>query len=423
MKIHPMFKTLINFKGNARGCVYTEALNGIPNSLLAPYVSVYMLALGINDEQIGLWLSVGWVFQLIMAVFGGVITDKLGRRKTTLIFDIFAWTIPAIIFAFAQTYWHFLAAAVMASFLRVAANAWTCLMVEDAEADELIDIFTWIQIMCLTSAYFVPLAGLLIMKFDLIPAVRMMYLFAALSFTVKAFLTYRLTTETTQGLVRMEQTRGKSLFSSLKEYDGVFKIIFNNPASLITMGIMAIMSISTTINGTFWSVIVTEKIGIPAEHIAIYPFAKSIVMLLFFFLVIPRMKTVNFKIPMMVGFSGFLFSQLILVLVPQANYGVLLISILFEACSLATVTPLLEQMTIVTIDAKERARIQSILYVAVILITSPFGWIAGLLSAQEKALPFVLNMILLSIGVFLAYLAGKVAEKQLFNANDGQIAC
>jgi MFS family permease len=412
MKLHPMLRTLLNFKGNARGCVYTEALNGIPNSLLVPYLSVYMLALGLNDQQIGAWLSVGWIFQLIMAVFGGVITDKLGRRKTSLVFDILAWTIPAIIYAFAQTYWHFLAGAVMASFLRVAANSWTCLMVEDAEADDLLDIFAWIQIMCLLSAFFVPLAGLLVKRFDLIPAVRMMYIFAAIMFTLKAFLTYFMTTETRQGLVRMEQTKNMSLFSSLKEYDGVVKILISNPASLITMGIMTVMSISTTINNTFWSVIVTEKIGIPAENIAYYPFAKSAVMLLFFFFVIPWMKQLNFKKPMMIGFSGFLLSQLILVLVPQVNYGVLLVSILLEACSLAAVTPLVDQMTIVTMDAKERARIQSILYVAVILITSPFGWIAGQLSSIDRAYPFVLNMVLLAVGVFLAYLAGKVAERK-----------
>jgi MFS family permease len=406
-----MLKTLVNFKGNARGCVYTEALNGIPNSLIVPYVSVYMLALGINDAQIGLLLSVGWVCQLVMAIFGGVITDKLGRRKTTLIFDLLAWSIPALIFSMAQNFWHFFAAAAIGGFIRVTANAWTCLMVEDAEEDELLDIFAWIQIMCLLSAYFVPLAGLLVKRFDLIPAVRMMYVFAAIAFTVKAFLTYRLTTETKQGLVRMEQTRGVSIFSSLREYDGVFKILFKSKAALITMGIMGIMNISTTINGTFWSVIVTEKIGIPAENIAIYPFAKSFVMLGFFFLVIPWLKTIPFKKPLMLGFLGFALGQLILVLVPHLNYWLLLVSVLFEAFGLAAATTLVDRLVIVTIDAKERARIQSILYVAVILITTPFGWIAGQLSSVERAYPFVMNMVLLVVGVFLAYLAGRAAER------------
>jgi len=64
-------------------------------------------------------------------------------------------------------------------------------------------------------------------------------------------------------------------------------------------------------------------------------------------------------------------------------------------------------MTVLTISARERARIQSILYVGIILLTSPFGWIAGTLSEINKDLPFVLNMILFAMGAARAYVAGS----------------
>jgi uncharacterized membrane protein (DUF485 family) len=64
-------------------------------------------------------------------------------------------------------------------------------------------------------------------------------------------------------------------------------------------------------------------------------------------------------------------------------------------------------MTVLTISAKERARIQSILYVGIILLTSPFGWIAGTLSEIDKAWPFVLNIALFAMGAVLAYVAGS----------------
>ena len=41
------------------------------------------------------------------AAFAGVITDKLGRRLATAIFDVLAWVIPCIIWASAQSYWYF----------------------------------------------------------------------------------------------------------------------------------------------------------------------------------------------------------------------------------------------------------------------------------------------------------------------------
>jgi MFS family permease len=413
MKTHPMIRTMLNFTGNARGCVITEPLNGIPANLVAPYISVYMLAIGLNEPQIGALLSIGWGFQLLVAIFSGVITDKMGRRKASLIFDILASSIVTVFYAIAQNYWYFLAAAIIGSTIRITQNSWTCLMVEDTEPDELIDVFSWIQIFCLLSGYFVPLAGLMIKNLDLVPAMRILLSIASVSYTIKAVLTYLLTTETRQGMIRMEATKNVSIFSSLKEYKGVFSLLWQNSSTLITLSIMTVMSITTLINGTFWSVIVTEKIGIPAENIAMFPFVKSIVLLFFFFEVIPRIKRFGFKIPLMIGFLGFLLSQLILVLVPIGGYWILMISIVLEAGSMSTLFPLVDQMTILTIDAKERARIQSILYVTIILITAPFGWIAGILSAQEKALPFLLNIVLLGLGIILAYVAGRTAEKKI----------
>ena len=112
---HSLIITLRSLTGNPRGCVYTEPLWGIPYNLIAPYASVYMVALGLTDQNIGLVLSVSWGFQVLWALLSGAITDKLGRRRTTLIFDILAWSVPALIWAFSQNIWWFLAAGIMNS--------------------------------------------------------------------------------------------------------------------------------------------------------------------------------------------------------------------------------------------------------------------------------------------------------------------
>jgi len=69
-------------------------------------------------------------------------------------------------------------------------------------------------------------------------------------------------------------------------------------------------------------------------------------------------------------------------------------------------------MTVRTVDPKERARIQSILYMGIILLTSPFGWIGGVLSQANKNLPFILNIGLFVVGGLLAYLAGEASQKR-----------
>jgi MFS family permease len=413
MKVHPLFTSLVNFKGNARGCIYPEPLNSIPYFLYAPYVSIYMIALGISDSQIGLIVSISWAFQLVLALSSGVITDKLGRRRTTLIFDLISWAIPALISAVAQNFWFFVGAGVINSFMRVSQNSWMCLMVEDAEPNQLIDIFSWIYIAGLLSAFFAPVAGIMIRGLSLVPTMRILYLFAALSFTAKGIITYKMTGETRQGMLRMQETKKKSLFASLGEYTGVLRALLHSRKTLFTAGIMVIMSVTMMINGTFWSIIVTEKLKIPPQNIAIFPFVKSVSMLLFFFVVIPHMRTTHFKGPLILGFAGFAASQLLLVNTPENGYALLLLSILLEACSIATINPLVDQLTVLTIDPIERARIQSILGVGIILITAPFGWIAGILSGLDKSLPFILNILLFLIGGILAYLSGRISSKKL----------
>ena len=408
-----MITTLKSLTGNPRGCVYTEPLWGIPFNLYAPYISIYMVAIGLSDKQIGLIVSISWSFQIVLALLSGVVTDKLGRRRTTLIFDILAWSVPALISAIAQNFWYFVIAGVINSVWQITHNSWTCLLVEDADQEQLVDIYTWIHIANQIVGFVAPLAGLLIGIFDLIPTVRGLYIFAAIMFTVKAVVTYQMTDETRQGKIRMHETRHQSMLSVLREYSGVFQHILRTPQTLFTAGIMLVISISNVVTGSFWGIIVTERLHIPAKHLALFPFVKSAVMLFFFFMIMPRLNKLHFKMPMTLGFFGFVISQLILITAPEASYLFLGMSVFLEACCFAAVNPLVDQMIALTIDPKERARIQSILYVGIILITSPFGWIAGNLSDRDKILPFILNITLFSIGSILAYMAGNAAQKRL----------
>ncbi len=416
MKMHPLFHSLINFKGNARGCVYPEPLNAVPVNLYAPYASVYMLALGVTDTQIGVTVTASWCLQLVLAIFSGAITDKLGRRRATFIFDMLSYTIPAIISALAQNFWYFLGAALFSSFIRIPQNSWMCLAVEDTESDQLLDLFSWVYIAGLLSAFFAPIAGLMVKSITLIPTMRILYLFAAVCFTLKAFITYKMTTETRQGKLRMEEMKGKSVFREMGGYRQIIKEVLRTPKTLYTAGIMLITSICFMINGTFWSVIVTEKIMARVESLSVFTVIHSVVMLLFYFFVIPQLKRFYFKVPMIFGVFAFILSQLLLVLTPVNGYFLLVISILLEACSLAILNPLLDQLIATAINPEERARIQSILYVAVILITAPFGWIAGVLSTVDKSLPFVLNIILFVIGGFFVYKAGQADQNKLIQS-------
>jgi len=85
-----------------------------------------------------------------------------------------------------------------------------------------------------------------------------------------------------------------------------------------------------------------------------------------------------------------------------------MVSTLMEACSLPVASALLDKLVVLVVDPKERARIMAIVYVIVIVFTSPFGWIAGQMSQVNRTLPFVLSIVLYAIGGLLILVEGRL---------------
>ena len=408
---HSLFQTLRDLRGNARGCVFTEPLWGIPYNLYAPYVSVYMLALGLTDAQIGLVTSIGLVCQIFWAMMSGAITDKLGRRRATLISDFISWSIPCLIWAASQNFTYFLVAAVLNSVWRISHTSWTCLMVEDTDPKLLVDVYAWIYIANLIVAFIAPFGGLLIEHFSLVPTMRGFFIFSFVMMSAKFIATNAMTVETQQGVVRMAETRNQPLTAVLGEYPAVLKQVLASPALLLTAALLIILSISRMVSGTFWAILATEKLLLPDQYLALYFSASSIIKLLIFFLVMPRLRTTNVYKPMFFGFAGVLLSQVILISIPVGSFGLLALATVAEACTLPVATALLDKLVVLVIDPKERARIMAIVYVIMILFTSPFGWVAGQMSEVNRNLPFALNIFLYSLGGLLTFVAARVMRE------------
>ncbi len=405
---HPLFQTLFELKGNPRVTVLTEVMFGIPYNLFMPFFSVYMLALGVTDQQIGSLASLGLVVQIFSALLSGALVDKFGRRLTLFINDLLCWGVPCLIWAAAQDLRFFIAAAVMNSLWRISHTAWTCLLVEDAEERHLVHIWTWIMIFAVCSAFFAPLGGWFVNRFGLIPAVRGLFVFGFLVLTAKFVVLYLYSHETTRGIQRMEETRHHSLVSLLSEYGSVFKQILHSRSLLAALSLMVITNIFSTVSGNFWGVLFTSKLGFTNSEISTYVALRSIVMTACFFLLGPRLTNLRrFRLPLWTGFAAFFISQLLLVVMPARSIILLVISVMLEGAASALVSPMTESLLAKSMESSERARVSAMVYVALIVLISPFGWIAGQLSALDRAFPFALNMGLFGVGIILVWFIGR----------------
>lgn len=404
---HSLIVTLRNLRGNVRGAVLTEPLWAIPYNLYAPFVSVYMLALGLTDSQIGLIASVGLVCQIFWTLLSGAITDKWGRKRTTFVIDLVAWSIPCLIWAVAQDFNAFLIAAIVNSTWRITQNSWQCLLVEGTEPRLLVDVYSLIYISGLLAGFVSPLTGLLIAQFTLVPTMRGLYILSFIMMTAKFISMNMMVEETEYGRDRMLATQHKSLFAVVGESGAVLRQILHAPETLVTAGLMIIVAIGSTINNTFWGVLVTERLLIGAEFIGLYSMARALTMLIFYFTAMPRLRDVDPRLPMIFGFGGLILTSVLLVTIPPHSYWLLLVAVILEGASVPAVSTLLDKLIATSVDAKERARIMAILYVVVLACTSPFGWIAGQASQINRNLPFVIVIVLFMLGAALAWVASK----------------
>jgi len=415
MKNHPLIKTIVTVRGNPRACVYTEPLWGIPYSLYVPYMSVYMLAIGLSDAQIGLIATIGMISQMIFSVLGGVITDKFGRRMTTLIFDIIAWGIPTFVWAISKNFTYFAIAAAINGIMRVTAISWNSLLVEDAKKEELVSIYTWVYMAGLGTAFFSPISGLLLKRFDLIPTIRGLFVFAFVLMMTKFVVLFVFSTETKQGAIRMKETQHMSLASLIYGYGAIIRQILKTKETIFILLIMMVMSIEGSINGSFWAIIATERIKVPLTFISIIPFIKSIIMIFFYFVIVPKIHIERFKNPLTIGLSGLILSFVLLILAPEKAIFIIVICVLIEAASLSIIQPLMDSLQVTLVDPKERARIIGVLFTIVLMFSAPFGYIGGVLSSIDRRLPFVMIIGFLLIGIYIIRLVPEQKKPVTLN--------
>jgi MFS family permease len=382
--------------------VFTEPLWGLSMNLCLPYASVFMLALGLNDVQIGLVASVYLFSQTVFAFLSGVLIDKLGRRLATLVCDALAWALPCLIWASSQGFWFFLVAALFNGTMKVAQVAWDCLLVEDAEREQIPQIYSWVIICGNLSALFAPISSILVAHLTLVPAVRVLYINAFVVMTIKMVLLYRFSRETAVGRIRRAETRTKTWGELLYGYRGVLQQIRHLRGMVFAIVISAIVEVVAMLGMTFWQVIASRRIGLPDWMLPIFPMARSVLAIVFFFTVIGRIQTSKLKWPLYAGFASAIVGCVLLISVRHAGalgYVILCASLVFEALGMALLATLRESLAALHVDPPERSRMLGLLQTVVMLVSVPFGIVGGMLSDVSKALPFVLSIGLLVLGL------------------------
>lgn len=401
LRNHVLAQTFRELKGNPKWSICTEPLWFIPYSLFVPFQTLYMRKLGLSSVEIGTTVTVGFILQMFCALIGGVITDKMGRRKATVIFDTLGWTVPCLIWAFSQNFWWFLAAAAVNAAFQITNTSWNCLFIEDCPPKHITNAFTLIQMCGMLSVFFSPLAVILVGKYDVVPVMRWLYFIAALSMLAKFLLLYYFGGETKVGKKRMEETKNLSYFSMMKGYGTVFLTMIKSGKMRLVVYLMALTNIIQIATTNFFSLYVTEKIHLSDELVAVFPVIRTLVMLAFVIGLQNLFQKLRMKVSFLVGFFMYIASHLLLLLTPEKNLLLVMGYTILEAAAYAIIIPRKDALMAHYVEQKERSRIYALYNVLMIGISVPFGSLIGWMFELNPGLPFLFNIALFGLCILL----------------------
>jgi len=369
-----------------------------------PFFTLYMFSLGLEDADIGILISVGLFMQVFTSLLGGVVTDRLGRRLTTLLSDLISWTVPMIIWAFAQDFRWFLVAAIFNSFWQVSNVSWQCLLVEDAPKDKVVQLFNLVYISGLLAVFFAPISGYFIGAYSLVPVMRVLFGITTVSMTVKFVILYVYGHETQQGRERMKETANTSIWKLVMEYGDVLKQILRTPATWRVLVLITLLNIQQMVSSNFFALYVTQDLLLPEQFLAVFPILRAAIMLGFFLGVQDRLNRFPQYAVMLLGLGVYIAGFTLLVLTPPETIILLVVFTVLDACAAALFLPRRDALVFQNVDAGERARIMSLLTVIMLAVSSPFGIIIGRISGINRQIPFMICVglfVLMGIFVFM----------------------
>ena len=413
LKYHPLIQVLGRNKGNPRTLVLIEPLWGIPYNLIAPFATLYMYTQGVTDVQIGLILSITMVVQVCFSFFAGILADKLGRKTTTMMGDFFGWGLACLVWAASQNFWLFLLAALLNCFEQINQTAWYCLLIEDADQRDLVGLYTWINIGGLVAIFFAPISGMLVSANSVVPVVRVLYVLFALTMMTKCFITYKFCHETRQGQVRKAETKGVSPFRMLGEYRQLIPMLLKNRAVVKAVAVSVLLYIANVVNTNFFSLYVTQRLGLSDNYLALFPILNAGVMLVFMVGIQHKLSALKFRAPLWAGLALYAVGALVLLLSPVGGLGFVLLNVFLTAVAASLVNPRKDALLQLNLDPQERARLNALIMASTVALSSPFGYLAGWLSSMDRRLPFGFMILLFLLAMAVV---GRIKEPQVEEA-------
>lgn len=391
-------------KGNTRISVLFEPLWSIPFAMYSFYLGLYMKSRGISDEQIGYLISIGFVASIGFSLLGGRITDALGRKRTTWIFDLLSWPLVMLVYLVSNNFWLFAVAQVMNSLGRITAVSWNLMVVEDAEPEQQVAAYNLLNVIVIASGIVTPLAGVMIKRYGLIDGEQILLGFAALSMTAMILVRNYFYRETQIGKQMIIERRDLNRCEGRKEGGGIWSTIRDQPligpALLFSILFNVYIPIGTY-SSLYYGPYLTEVLKLDKAGIALLGGINAAVILIVIALVVPLLSRYNrFKL-MFAGIGIQIGALLLMILIPPGSFALTAVVVVLFALGFGMAKPLVDSVLGTVTAGKERAGIYAFYNAGIAIVSTGLGFGSGYLYRQNPV-----AIYLLSIGILVCCIAG-----------------
>jgi len=394
-------------RGNARVLVITEGISNLTFQWYGTYLSLYMLALGLDEVSIGWLASVYLLTQFISTLMGGHFADRFGRKRILVVGDILCWGIPLFLYAIAQNPWYLLIGRLINGFIFVVVPSFDCLFVEDVPEENRQAVFGLLQFLMAAGSLLAPVSGYLVARLGMLLAGRII-MFATMAMAIGIAVIRQFTlVETSAGREKISSTQSVNITALIKSYLQALKVMAVDRQVGILMVIRALSSFSTVIWMTYAMIYLTDPQagGLPQGLIAVLPIASAVVTLGTVLFAANRFASRHVFNNLITGQVLWLASAAIFLLSPPRMVWAAVLWMLISALSMVLVNPAMMSYWANIVDDRQRAIIYSTATALITAATLPAGPLAGMLYTLSPRLPFVLTfglqIVILGLVVWL----------------------
>lgn len=386
---------------NGRVTALSEPFWAIPFAMISVYATPYMLALGLTERQVGLAQTVLVATQLTSSLFSGTLTNVLGRRRTTLLFDTISWFMACVVWAIARNPAAFYLAAFLNGINRIVFVSFTCLLTEDASPDQRLRNYSGVHFMVLGGGLFAPVAGLLVSRIGLISGARTIYGVSAGVMLLMFILRHLAWTEPTKSAVIVKTSISVGIIDSLRYF-------FSHRSTRLAYLLQAIKQFMTIFKPLFLYAYLRDHLKLSDGIVSGIPPLLSVTTMILLVWVLPKVTPAARRGFLAGGLASGGISALLLVLVPRFGLGALALSVLADGVSAAFSRPLIDSLWADSLQDEKRAIQLGAGHLLTGIITVPAGALAAELYTRSPSMPFAVAAAIFGAAAILALALPRV---------------